>query len=513
MYKVLEADKDAYITNRFIKIASSGSFRTGSNVGAAGSLDLFKLFGTTFSSNDVANLELSRLLVHFNLQPLKDLISAGKINVNSNSFNCYLKLFDVYGGQTTPSNFDISLYPLSKSFDEGSGRDVVYYSDYDACNFVSASINNPWISLGANSGGSAETICDYITSSARITGTNLKVNQHFNTGEEDLNVDVTTIVSATLAGILPDSGYRISFNPSQESDQYSYFVKRFASKSAYNEAKHPRLIVKYNDSIQDDSQNLRFDAQSSIFIRNYLFDEPSNILSGSSLSQVVGSNCLLLKLTTTLSNGSGTYDIFFTGSQHYDGLNYTTGLYSASFIIPQSNVLLKNELMKSGSVVFTPVWASLDNTVGYLTGSKLTVYPPQISSKTIDFKNYVVTTSGLQELHRSDENVFVRLNIFDHTSPLIKLVKKPIELSSLVLRKAYYQVRDVSTNEILIPFDETYSSTRISSDSDGMYFNLDISNLTKERSYTIDIMLVMGGTKKVFKSVSSVFKVSDTQVN
>mgnify|MGYP000485348968 FL=1 len=77
----------------------------------------------------------------------------------------------------------------------------------------------------------------------------------------------------------------------------------------------------------------------------------------------------------------------------------------------------------------------------------------------------------------------------------------------------YYQVRDVSTNEIMIPFDETYSSTQISSDSDGMYFNLDISNLTKERSYTIDIMLVMGGTKKVFKSVSSVFKVSDTQVN
>jgi hypothetical protein len=148
-----------------------------------------------------------------------------------------------------------------------------------------------------------------------------------------------------------------------------------------------------------------------------------------------------------------------------------------------------------------------------LTGSKLTVYPPQISSKTIDFKNYVVTTSGLQELHRSDENVFVRLNIFDHTSPLIKLVKKPIELASLVLRKAYYQIRDVSTNEIIIPFDETYSSTRISSDSDGMYFNLDISNLTKERSYTIDIMLVMGGTKKVFKSVSNVFKVSDTQVN
>jgi hypothetical protein len=513
MYKVLGADKDAYITNRFVRIASSGSFRTGSNVGSAGSLDLFKLYGVTFSQGNTPNLELSRLLIHFDLQPLRDLISSGKININNSSFNCYLKLFDVYGGQTTPSNFDISLFPLSKSFDEGSGRDVVYYSDYDACNFASASINDSWILNGANFGGGAEETCDYITSSANLGGINLEVNQHFDVGEEDLNVDVTTIVSATLAGVLPDRGYRISFKSSQENDQYSYFVKRFASRSAYNNAKHPKLIVKYDDSIQDDTQNLRFDSVSSIFIRNYAYDEPANILSGSSLTPITGKNSLILKLSTVLSNGSGSYDLFFTGSQHSDGLNYTTGLYSASFVIPQSNPILRNELLKSGSVVFTPVWASLDNTVGYLTGSKITVYPPQRSGKAIDFKNYVVTTTGLQTLHRTNENIFIRLNVFDYTSPTIKLVKLPSESPALVLRRAYYQIRDASTNEILIPFDETYGSTRVSSDSDGMYFNLDTSSLTKDRSYVIDIMLVIGGSKKVFKSVSNVFNVSDTQVN
>ncbi len=514
MYKILKADKDAYITNRFIKIASSGSFRTGSNVGSAGTLDLFKLYGVTFTDNDpdLPNLELSRLLIHFDLQPLKDMVYSGTINVNHGTFNCSLKLFDVYGGQTTPANFDVSLYPLSKSFDEGAGRDVVYYSDYDACNFSSASINVQWELSGSGKGGGAEIICDYITASAKLGGSSLEVTQHFKTGEEDLTVNVTKIVSATIAGILPDSGFRLSLKQNLEDDKFSYFVKRFASRTAYDSSKHPRLIVKYDDSIQDDIQNLRFDQNSTIFLRNYQYGEPSNITSGSTSTSITGSNSLLLKLVTAVS-GNGNYSLIFTGSQHFDGLNYYTGTYSASFTIPQTNQTLYKELQYSGSVVFTPIWLSLDASVAYFTGSKITIYPPQRSNSNIDFKNYVVTTSGIQDLYRSDENIFIRVNVFDYTSPIIKLVKKPVELSGIVIRKAYYQVRDISTNEIILGFDEIYGSTKISSDFDGMYFKLDTSNLVKERSYVIDIMLVLGGTKKIFKSVSNVFKISDIQVN
>jgi len=514
MYKIFKADKDAYITNRFIKIASSGSFRTGSNVGAAGTLDLFKLYGATFIDNDPEspNLELSRLLVHFDLQPLKDLLYSGTINVNHRTFNCTMKLFDVYGGQTTPSNFDVSIYPLSKSFDEGNGRDVVYYSDYDSCNFTSSSTGIKWEHSGSGLGGGAEEICDYITSSVNLGGSTLEVTQHFKTGEEDLTVDVTKIVSATIAGILPDSGFRLSLKQSFEDDKFSYFVKRFASRTAYDSLKHPRLIIRYDDSLQDDVQNLRFDQTSTIFLRNYLYGEPSNITSGSTLASITGSNSLLLKLVTAVS-GNGNYSLIFTGSQHYDGLNYHPGIYSASFTIQQTNQTLYKELQHSGSIIFTPIWLSLDESVAYFTGSKITVYPQHRSNSTIDFKNYVVTTTGLQELHRSDENVFIRVNVFDYTSPTIKLVKKPVELSGVVIRKAYYQIRDASSNEIILSFDEQYGSTKISSDFNGMYFKLDTSNLIKERSYVIDIMLVFGGTKKIFKSVSNVFKISDTQVN
>jgi len=514
MYKVLKADKDAYITNRHIGSAASESIKVNSNVGNAGSLDLFKLYGASFTSGSIPNVELSRILIHFDLQPLQTLISNGKLNIKSSTFNCKIKLFDVYGGQTTPNNFDVSLFPLSASFDEGSGRDVVYYSDYDVCNFLTSSITNgSWYITGCGKGGAAEQPCDYITASANLGIGNFEAIQHFASGEENLEIDITTIMSATLAGTIPDSGYRLSFASSQESDSYSYFVKRFASRSAYNTSKRPQIIVKYDDSLQDDTQILKFDENSSIFMRNYIHGEPANILSGSSLLPVSGLNCVILKLQTARSDGSGSYDIYFTGSQHYDGLNYATGLYSASLTIPQSDPILKAELLKSGSVVFTPTWTSLDGTVEYLTANDITVYPPQRSASSIDLKNYVVTASGIQTLHRSDENVFVRINIFDYTSPYINFFTKiPVETPGLVVRNAHYQIRDTETNEIVLPFDEVYNSTRISSDADGMYFVLDISNLTVERGYTIDVMIRVGGTKRIFKAISNVFNVSDTQI-
>ena len=69
MYKVLLADKDAYITNRFVRNASTSSIKTSSNVGAASTLDLFKLYGSNLDENGNPRKELSRILIHFDLQP------------------------------------------------------------------------------------------------------------------------------------------------------------------------------------------------------------------------------------------------------------------------------------------------------------------------------------------------------------------------------------------------------------------------------------------------------------
>lgn len=501
MYRILKPKKDTYITDRVVKNVRSHS----ANVGAAGSLDLFKLYGTTVSGSN-PNIELSRLLIQFDLQPLRDLVSAGKIDITNPSFTCVLKLSDVYGGQPTPANFTTTVFPLSRSFDEGLGRDVVFYADKDVCNFLTGSqAQGAWLLSGCNLGGGLPAALDFITGTAN--GVTVGGSQLFITGEEDLEVDVTTAISATLSNQLPDEGFRIALAQSLENDVRTYFVKRFASRTAFNEEKRPKMIVKYDDSVQDDSQSLFLDSQSFLFLYNYVRETSANITSGSSLTQITGSNSLILKLSTEISGG--THELVFTGSQHYNGQNPVTGLYSASVYIPSTDPVIVAKLLQSSSIKFKPIWGSLDGTTTYLTGTTINCFPAQRGAKSIDPRKFVINTFGIQDSHPTDDSPVVRTHIFDYTSPLITATRLPVELPGVTVRDVHYQVRDTVTNSIVIPFDTVKNSTRLSSDASGMYFKLDMSSLTKDRTYVIDVLIVTGNDRQVHKNVSKSFRVTD----
>ena len=64
MYLILTASKDTYITN---KIIENRLRATDANVGRASTLDLFKLYDESTISGSDTPIELSRLLVKFNL--------------------------------------------------------------------------------------------------------------------------------------------------------------------------------------------------------------------------------------------------------------------------------------------------------------------------------------------------------------------------------------------------------------------------------------------------------------
>lgn len=501
MYKVLKADKDTYITDRVI----DDERQTGSNVGSAGSLDLFKLYGIT-SSGSYPNIELSRLLVHFDLDPLRTLISQGKLDTNDASFSCHLKLFDVYGGQPTPRDFTVVVHPMSRSFEEGLGRDVVFYNDNDVSNFITGSrAQGSWIMSGANAGGLLGSSVDYIAS-AIINGqtASFEATQYFRTGVEDLYVDVTSHISATLAEILSDEGFRIAFTSSIENDDRTYYVKRFASHTAYNEDKHPRLIVRFDDSIQDDSNNLTFDASSSLYLYNYVHGQASSLMSAS--MPVTGN--LILKLSTAISGGF--YELAFTGSRAFLGSNVISGAYKSSVYVPSTDPILATKLVQSGSVKFTPIWGSVDGTLTFLTGSEITVWPPTRGSSTIEPKQYIVSVTGLKNELFETETTTLRVNIFDESLPKIFKVKRPVNSPGTVVRSVFYAIRDVVTDITIIPFDTIKNSTRVSSDGSGMYFKLDVSNLVAGRLYVIDILISSNDNDQIYRSASAAFKVVPT---
>ena len=77
--------------------------------------------------------------------------------------------------------------------------------------------------------------------------------------------------------------------------------------------------------------------------------------------------------------------------------------------------------------------------------------------------------------------------------------KLPITKKSIVLDSAYYRIVDKETNTVVVPFDKERNSTKLSTDSDGMYISFLSSGLAKDRSYTIDILANDQGVERLIR--------------
>ena len=496
MYLILTASKDTYITNKIINNSFSAS---DANVGSAGTLDLFKLYNESTLTGIDNPIELSKILIKFDLGRLSYLNSQGRIDLNSSKFKAHVKLHDVYGGQTTPDNFRLICRPLSQSFDEGNGRDIVTFSDVDTTNYLTASYSNgttnAWNSPGASSSGSLGAENIDVISSGSLSGQNVSLSseQLFITGEEDLFVDVTKVVSGAVSNQLVNHGFIIEYSGSYAKDSKSYFVKRFASRNASRSDLFPKLVIRFDDSTSDNHSNFVFNSTGTLFLRNSVRGALTNLVSGAASTAITGANSLLIKLL------SGTYKKIMTASQHSMGLSNVKGVYSASFAVSQfsgSAALfsgetrdgsLQTEINAAGSASFTVIWGSIDETIGYHTGS-LVIKSPFMSNNKIEGKNYLTTVRNLNERYRQIDIANIRVFIENRDKEVV-FVKKPIEASSEIFANMHYQVRDSETKKIIIPFDTSCNSTKLSSDSRGMYFELFMESLPRGKAYEIEFLI------------------------
>jgi len=510
MYRILTASKDTYITNKII----NNSFRaTDANVGQAGTLDLFKLYAESSTGSDTTPIELSRILIKFNLAPLRELTSS-TLDITHTSFKCTLKLTDVYGGQTTPSDFKVILFPLSKSFNEGKGRDVVSFADIGASNFITASSGSSWSATGANHQGLIDsTNADIISSGSLGSGVvNLFKTQSFEKGTENLEIDVTSIISATLKDIIPDQGFRLSFSGTEETDTSTRFVKRFASRHGTNFNNRPKLIVAYDDAIVDHHKSFFFNLSGTLFLNNYHRNSLSNILSGSGglLHGVSGSDSLVLRI----ESGSVTQSTFFTktitASQHKVGDNFITGVYSATFALNEFTVTqsLKDEILNAGSATFREYWGSHKGYgLGYYTSSFVVKTVDRSAFSNVPSRLFVNITN-LNSTYRTFEKSRFRVFVEDLGRD-IKAEKLPLETKSEVYTRMFYRVRDYDSGDIIIPFESESNGTKLSTDSDGMYFDFYMDALAPGRAYAFDFIIKDGGIDQIFTDVPARFSVDE----
>jgi len=108
--------------------------------------------------------------------------------------------------------------------------------------------------------------------------------------------------------------------------------------------------------------------------------------------------------------------------------------------------------------------------------------------------------------HRYKPSEFVRLRVFAENSDREIVFKKtPFEKNSEIFPNMFYRVRDFESGDIIIDFDSSDNSTKLSADSTGMYFDFYMSSLPRGRAYVFDFLIRQNNFDTVVTNAASKF--------
>lgn len=514
--------KDTYITN---KIVNNTSRATGANVGYASTIDLFKMYGET-TLKGVAGLctvgsdvftdksekecaaaggtwepnltEISRGLIYFDLSQLKASIENQVDVASESSLKIILRMYDVQGTQVAPANFQLELCPLKVAFEEGIGDNVVTFGDSFNANFLSPASGETW----ADGGGTSASINSAIAT------------QTFTTGLEDLEMDITTWAKAHWADSsgTPNHGFMLKFTSAIETDNKTYFVKRFSSRHTRNPLLRPKIEASWTSYHEDDHLNFFEGQENKLILRNYVngvaTNVPANTTTGVRLRLSwpdLATNTWSREMRKNTSQVNSTDSVVAQAS--IAGITQT-GVYEAKITpnyLQSSESALKDHLVASGSLLIQEQWDYVDATTGevkLLHSGSLTMYNPGSTTNAAP-TDYRFSLLDVKSMYTSSETPTVRLFVRDRNLAN-ESVRIPIQLPSKIIHKAYYQIKDTNNFSVLVPFSDLLAtpneSTRISRDSEGMYFTFPVSVLPRGRTYTIDIGYYDRGIRRTWES-------------
>jgi len=518
--KRYSATADNTITNAYKSSLSTRG--TGSNMGAADVLEVFSIV----AQESTGSTELSRILIQFPVSgsttgEIKADRTAGTIPA-SGSVRFFLKLFNAKHSQTLPRNMILNVQAVSQSWSEGTGLDMENYTDRGVSNWVSGnlsgSVGAPTSDKGGWDGAWGTSSMDqttgfvpggtYHTASYSAGSDGMPMyTATFTNGDEDLEVDVTAAVEEWIAGTYLNYGFGIHLTSSQEAYSVgdgtnvprnlngasdSYYTKKFFSRTSDFFFKRPVLEARWDSSVQDDrgafylSSSLATaeDNLNTLFLYNYVKGQLKNIpdigttgsimvalYSGSADdSQPSGS-----KLILSLGGGVGASKLYASGGY------YDTGIYTASLAFTGSPAL----------ETLYDVWGSgtLHNhehhTKEFFTGS---VFPAGLSgSSTYPIREYVTNISNLKAAYTNKEKPRLRLFVRDRDwNPNIYTKSSTLPNTEVIEEAHYKVVRAVDGLEV-VPYNTASSTkaTRLSYDSNGNYFDLDMSMLDTDYMYKI----------------------------
>ncbi len=444
--KRYKATADNTIANGYQE--NLGTRATGSNMGLADVSEVYSIYGRAATTSS----ELSRIISTFDVTSISSDRTTGTIPA-SGKVKFYLRLYNAETSKTVPKDFKLVVEAISRNWTEGDGLDLENYKDLGVSNWIFASDGTAWTTAG----GDYHALPTF--------------EQTFETGLEDLELDITTLVEQWVAGTKANYGLGVRLTSSVESATTSYYTKRFFARGTQYFFKKPVIEARWNSSVQDDRGDFYMssslvpasDNLNTLYLYNYVRGQLANIpaigATGSisvNLYETLGDSALAQVLNTPAVGGY-----------------VSPGIYSCSVCIVGSYTTLRD------------VWFS--GSIEYFTG---TISPQSFAASSHSQGNSrrVVNIKNLRAKYFSEEearfNVYVRNK---NWSPTIYTVAST-EIENTIIPSASYRVYRVLDGLNVIPHGTgSELQTLLSYDVSGNYFNLDMSLLEPGYEYGIKL--------------------------
>ena len=465
------ASADTTITNAF---KANLSIRgTGSNMGLADVLESFSIYGQVSSSTGGVSSEKSRILVNFPIGKISSDRTAGTIPA-SGSVSFFLRMFNAKHAYTLPRNSTMTVQAVSRSWEEGTGLDMEEYLDIThdgvGANWQRASDAAAWTTAGG----------DYHTAAYSPGTTMPKYNVTFAKGDEDIELDITSMVEEWLIGTYThrtNYGIGLAMSTSQEAATRSYYTKKFFARSSEFFFKKPYIEARWNKTKKDDRGNFysssslapATDNLNTIYLYNYVRGKLTNIPD-------VARGAIYVRLYTGAATGTV---IVSTPQSPVTGGHVSAGIYSASFALTTAATTVYDR------------WYSFNLTASYHTG---TIAVKSLTSAVANVSTeYTTTITNLKPTYSRNEKARFRTHVREKDwSPTIYTVANATA-QNVTVESGSYRIFRVSDSLDVIPFGTGSTlHTQLSFDVTGSYFDLDMSLLESDWSYGIQLAYYNG---------------------
>lgn len=456
--KKFYATADTTITNAYKENMKLRG--TDANMGLSDSLETFFIFGQTADPQALLadKLEEARILLKFDTDAIINHYGSFPSNVKF-----VLKLTNAEHPFTLARNYDLKVYHLANSFIEGNGLDMESYRDEGPASWTNRAVSTPWTVAGGLEAGVTEI-----------------ATQRFDTGEENLEVDITGYIEDIFDGTIPsDNGLIITMDGTltDGSQEQNFYTKKFFSRSSEFFFKRP--VIEARDSNTNSDDRGKFYRASPFVASNeqniYLY----NSIDGER-TDITGTVALELfedeAMTTSITTGVVT--------------KVKTGIYKAEVTVPNTvtvSTIYEKWTATSGEPLVTTTVKT--GPISLLTRQATT---------DDGITEYVTNITNLKTSYTRQETAKFRVYTRQKDwNPTIYTVASK-EIENLIVEKMYYKIVRLVDEEIVLDYGIGTNTTNnnhtlVSYDALGSYFDFDMSLLEKGYMYGIKLLFSVNG--------------------